>query len=160
MDQDRNTRIAEALDRLFRTYQQSDRNADPGELARERIGKAKVYLEAVAIYEARDVEAGVDSLLNGSFPGHNPSFVPPAPVVGSATRRAMEFWLDSERRANLGHPRLPPPDIEKSPESRARVRAAVDDLRPGSRSVTRLPRPAAKCSGAPLLGMMSSSLRR
>jgi len=128
MTQDRNTRIADAFDRLFRTYQQGDHSADPGDLARERLAKAKVYFEAVSIYEAEDVETGIADLLSGSVPGHNPSYVPPAPLVASATRRAMERRTDRLAREKALHPRLPPPDVPKTPESRARVKAMVDGL--------------------------------
>jgi len=92
------------------------------------LAKAKVYFEAVSIYEAQDVEAGIADLLSGSVPGHNPSYVPPAPVVASATRRAMERRTDRLAREKALHPRLPPPDVEKTPESRARVKAMVNGL--------------------------------
>jgi len=128
MTQDRNTRIAEAFDLLFRTYQQGDHSADPGDLARERLAKAKVYFEAVAIYEAQDVEAAVADFLSGSVPGHNPAFVPTAPQVGSATRRAMERRTERLAREKALRPRLPPPDVEKTPESRARVKAMIDQM--------------------------------
>ncbi|CDP50690.1 hypothetical protein [Devosia sp. DBB001] len=128
MTQDRNTRIADAFDRLFRTYQQGDHSADPGDLARERLAKAKVYFEAVSIYEAEDVEAAVSDFLSGSVPGHNAAFVPTAPQVGSATRRAMERRTDRLAREKALHPRLPPPDVPKTPESHARVKAMVDGL--------------------------------
>ncbi|MFD1945053.1 hypothetical protein [Paradevosia shaoguanensis] len=128
MTQDRNTRIADAFDRLFRTYQQGDHSADPGDLARERLAKAKVYFEAVSIYEAEDVEAAVSDFLSGSVPGHNAAYVPTAPQVGSATRRAMERRTDRLAREKALHPRLPPPDVPKTPESRARVKAMVDGL--------------------------------
>ena len=120
---DRQTRIATALERLFRTYQQ------PGageEALRDRIERAKVYFDAVAPYEIVDIEQAVANFLSGSAPGINPSFQPPAPAVGAECRRCMNLRLDSEHR--MRQPALPPPDLEKSPESRARVKAKVAEL--------------------------------
>lgn len=129
MAQDRNTTIADAFDRLFRTYDRADRNVDPGDLARERMAKAKVYFEAVAPYEARDVDRAVSDFLAGDVPaGWNVAFPPSAPQVGSAVRRAMERRLESER---LGRLALPPPadDFQQDPpEVRAKNRARLDAL--------------------------------
>lgn len=122
---DNETRISAALERLFRTYPQSDRG-DVLDLALERMERAKVYLEAVAPYDVRDIEAAVSSFLTGAAPGVNPSFLPPAPAVGSEVRRMMNLRLDSERREQLRAPALPPPEIEHTPESRAKVKALVD----------------------------------
>lgn len=126
MTQDRNATIAAALDKLFRTYEKSDRNADPGDLARERMAKAKVYFEAVDPYEAQDVNRAVSDFLSGDVPaGWNLAYPPSAPQVGSAVRRAMEARLDRENRARRLRPALPAPDVVKSPESRAKVAAMV-----------------------------------
>ena len=128
MTQDRNTTIAEALDRLFRTYQQSDRNADPGDLARERMARAKVYFEAVSIYEPGDVEQAVMDFITGNVPGHNPAFAPSAPQVGSAVRRAMERRLEAARLNKLALP--PPPDewVDDAPDVKAKNKARLDAL--------------------------------
>lgn len=129
MTQDRNTTIAEALDKLFRTYQQSDRNADPGDLARDRMARAKVYFEAVAPYDARDVEQAVADFLAGNVPpGWNLSFAPSAPQVGSAVRRAMERRTESERLDRLSLP-APADDFVQDPlEVRIRNKARLDAL--------------------------------
>jgi hypothetical protein len=95
-------------------------------MLRDRVEKAKVYLEAVAIYEPVDVEAAVGAFLSGSAPGHNPAFAPPAPFVGAETRRQMNLRLDSVNRNRK--PALPAPTIEHSPAERARVAAMADDL--------------------------------
>lgn len=109
-----------ALEALFRTY--------PGFRADDLTATVKTYLHAVSIYETRDVIKGISDFITGNVPGHNPAFAPSAPQVGSAVRQAMDRRLDSERRTQMGRPRLPPPDIEKSPESRARIKAKVDAL--------------------------------
>jgi hypothetical protein len=124
---DRNERIAAALEAVFRTYQQSDRG-DEEAVARERIERARVYFEAVTPYEIRDVEAGCRTLLSGSAPGVNPNYLPPAPVVAAECRRQMNLRLDRENRERKLRPALPPPEIEHSPESRARVKALVEGL--------------------------------
>jgi hypothetical protein len=129
MTQDRNTTIAEALDKLFRTYDRSDRNVDPGDLARDRMARAKVYFEAVEPYEARDVEQAVTDFLTGNVPGGwNVAYAPNAPQIGSATRRAMERRVEAERLDRL---QLPPPsdDFQQDPpEVRARNKARLDAL--------------------------------
>lgn len=129
MTQDRNTTIAEALDKLFRTYDRSDRNGDPGDLARDRMAKAKVYFEAVEPYEAQDVEQAVNDFLTGNVPGGwNVAYAPNAPQVGSATRRAMERRVERERLDRLALP--PPADdfVQDPPEVRAKNRARLDAL--------------------------------
>lgn len=124
MDSTRNQKIAEALDRLFRTYQQSDRG-EAGLVVSERIERAKVYFEAVAPYELRDIETAIGNFITGSAPGNNAAFVPPAPAVGAECRRVMNLRVDSEARSRVYKPALPPPDHVVSPEARARAKALV-----------------------------------
>src|SRR6185312_869280 len=63
----------------------------------------------------------VRNFISGSAPGHNPSFIPPAPLVGSEVRRVMNLRLDAEHRQRK--PALPAPDVVVSPEARARMAA-------------------------------------
>ena len=112
-----------ALERLFRTYPSFGKGETAEEVARDRMAKAEVYLAAVEPYQAADVESAVSAFITGTVPGHNPAFAPTAPEVGSATRREMEHRVGSEVRARK--PALPPPDIEHSEESRARIKALV-----------------------------------
>jgi hypothetical protein len=116
-------RIAAAFDRLFRTYPQFAQGNTAGELLRDRVEKAKVYFDAVVLYDERDVEAAVDAFLSGTAPGVNPSFAPPAPAVGAECRRQLNLRLDRERDRR---PKLPPPDIERTPESQARVKELME----------------------------------
>lgn len=117
-------RIAAAFDKLFRTYGPQGQGNSPEEIARDRIERIKVYFDAVALYAEQDVELAVDNFLAGSAPGHNPSFAPPAPLVGAECRRVMNLRLDRERDRR---PALPPPDVpEATPEERARVKARID----------------------------------
>lgn len=138
---DRNETIAQALDRLFRTYPQSDRGGSPEDLARDRIERAQVYFEAVEPYETRDIEAAVSAFITGTAPGVNPNFAPPAPAVAAEVRRQMNLRLDHEAR--IRKPALPPPDIERTPESQARVKARAAELIASLASLSRTDEAAA-----------------
>ena len=81
---------------------------------------------AVDDYQPGDVEAAVTALIKGNVPGVNPSFLPPPATVGAECRRQLNLRLDSEHRAKLARPALPPPMVEHSPESRAKVAALVE----------------------------------
>lgn len=83
------------------------------------------YLLAVDDYPADDVERAVTSLIKGVAPGVNPGFLPPPAVVGAECRRQMNLRVDRENLDKRLHPALPPPDIAKSAESRARVAELV-----------------------------------
>lgn len=121
---DRNERIAAALERLFRTYPQSDRG-DALDVALDRLERAKVYLEAVDQFDIADIEAATKAFITGNAPGVNPAFIPPAPQVAAEVRRQMNLRLDSERRRKPYTPELPPP--RPTAESRARVKALIDN---------------------------------
>jgi hypothetical protein len=112
--------VAVAFQRLFRTY----RFVEPDE-ADEMLAE---YFDALTDYQTCDIEAGIRNMRTGSVDGFNPSFLPPAPLVAKAVRAAMHKRLDSEHRDRLSRPALPPPDIEKSPESRARVKDMISGL--------------------------------
>lgn len=84
------------------------------------------YLLAIEDYPADDVERGVDQLVKGTAPGINPSFRPKPSEVGAECRRQMNLRLDSEAREAARRPKLPPPDVERTPESQARVKELVE----------------------------------
>ncbi len=84
------------------------------------------YLLAVEDYPADDVTAAVDSLIKGVAPGVNPGFLPPPAVVGSECHRQNHLRAEREARDRALRPRLPPPDIERTAESQARVRALME----------------------------------
>lgn len=90
----------------------------------------RAYLLAVEDYAVGDVEAAVDELVKGTAPGVSPSFRPKPSETGAECRRQMNLRLESEARAR--RPALPPPDVVRSPESRARVAAmaqrAIEDI--------------------------------
>lgn len=112
--------ISKALNDLFSTYP-SFRPADP-------VAAMKVYFEAVSEYHQADVLDAVHAFITGSVPGHNPSFAPSAPEVGSACRRAMFKRLDAERLDKLALP-APPDDFEQDPlDVRIRNKAKLDAL--------------------------------
>ena len=112
--------VAVAFERLFRTY----RFVEPGE-ADEML---REYFECLADYETQDIVTGIGNMRSGRAEGFNPSFLPPAPLVAKIVREAMYKRLDSEARTKRATPALPPPDIEKTPESIAKVKAMVEGL--------------------------------
>lgn len=88
---------------------------------------------ALAAYELvmsqadeRDLQPGFMILINGEYPGHDGRFAPTAPQLATAIRMARDKRLESERRDQMRWPRLPPPDIEKTPEQRERARAKLE----------------------------------
>jgi hypothetical protein len=94
------------------------------------------YLLAVEDYHADDVWRAVDTLIKGTAPGVNPSFRPKPSEVGAECRRQMNLRLDSEYRTKLSQPKLAPPDIERTPESQARVRELMKQTLLGLKRVT------------------------
>jgi hypothetical protein len=83
------------------------------------------YLLAVDDYPADDVSAAVDALIKGIAPDVNPSFLPPPAVVGAECHRQNHLRASREDLERRLHPRLPPPDVKRTPESQARVRDMV-----------------------------------
>jgi hypothetical protein len=94
------------------------------------------YLLAVEDYHADDVWRAVDTLIKGTAPGVNPSFRPKPSEVGAECRRQMNLRLDSEYRDKMARPKLAPPDIERTPESQARVRALMEQTLRGLNRMT------------------------
>lgn len=92
----------------------------------EGAEQLRSYLLAVEDYPEGDVEAAINSLIKGNAPGVNPNFLPPPAVVGGECRRLMNLRLESERRDKLRQPALMAPDIDRSPEERARVKARIE----------------------------------
>lgn len=85
------------------------------------------YLLAVDDYTAEDVRLGIDALIKGIAPGVNPSFLPPPAVVGGECRRQMGLRHRAEDLERRSRPKLlPPPDVEHTPEARARMQDKVD----------------------------------
>src|SRR5688572_3054276 len=84
------------------------------------------YLLAVDDYTAGDVALGINALIKGIAPGVNPNFLPPPAIVGVECRRQQTIRLESERRDNLRRPKLMAPDIQHTPDERARMQAKVD----------------------------------
>ena len=113
-------RVAQAFQRLFQTY--------PSFQAGDDDDAVRVYFEAVADYETQDIEAAVGNFLAGRAPGHNPAFVPPAPLVGAETRRVMNLRLDQANRDRALRPKLPPPPAVKTPESIAKFKAMLAEV--------------------------------
>lgn len=115
------TRKIEDITRLLACFR-TPGQADPADAEQQ----FRNYIFAVDDYPAADVEAAVEALIKGSAPGVNPSFLPPPPAVGAECRRQLNLRLDREARDKLSRPALPKPDVERTPESQARVRELVE----------------------------------
>jgi len=100
----------------------------PGDLA----AQIEAYGIALEGHDPRDIEAAVRRFIRGEVEGHNQSFPPTAAKLGGVVRKCMADRLDSEQRDRLSRPQLPPPLVEKSAESQARVlqktQQAIKDL--------------------------------
>jgi hypothetical protein len=84
------------------------------------------YALVMARADQQDLEPGVMILINGEYPGHDGRFAPTAPQLATAIRMARDKRLESERRTKLSQPQLMAPDIQRTPEERARVKAKID----------------------------------
>lgn len=98
----------------------------PSQAADDGDELVRGYLLATEDYPACDVEAAVDMLVKGIAPGVNPSFRPKPSELGSESHRQNHVRCDREARDKRLRPALPPPDIEHTPESRARMKAILE----------------------------------
>lgn len=85
----------------------------------------EAYGMALDGHDVRDIESAVRRFIRGEVAGHNPTFCPSAAKVGATVRQCMAERLDSENRERMKRPQLPPPDIEKTPAERKRVKDLV-----------------------------------
>jgi len=76
----------------------------------------------------RDIETAVRKLVRGEYDWHNRAFAPSSAILGSAVIQERDARLFSERRSQLRQPALPPPDVVKTPEQRARALAMVNQF--------------------------------
>lgn len=86
------------------------------------------YEIVISRSEVCDVEAGVMSLINGGYPGHDGRFAPTAPQLAGAIRAKRDERLDSARRGRAPDNALAGPIIAHDEESRLRVKALVDQF--------------------------------
>lgn len=107
-----------ALNKLFSTYPQSQASDEA----------MQAYFDAIEPYDIRDIEAAVKALLTGSILDLNAAFAPSAPLLGAVVRQQMNERLEREQRDRNRRPQLPPPDIVKSPESKARIQSILDKI--------------------------------
>jgi len=113
------TDLTQTLSTLFATFPPLQGAATPeGALA-----AMQAYVLAVGKYDMQDIEEGVRRLVAGEIGEHDGRYPPTAPQLARAVHKARDARLDRERDRR---PRLPPRDIEKSPESQERVRALTE----------------------------------
>lgn len=84
------------------------------------------YLTAIDDWHADHVEDAVTMFIKGEVPGHDGRFAPTAPMLARACGLVLERENRNRYLAGLQQPRLPKPDIEKTPEQRARALDAVE----------------------------------
>lgn len=109
------------IDRLISAFRTAGNADDPEQALRN-------YLLAVEVWELEDVTAAVNAFIAGNVPGVHRGFMPTSAELGGECRRQLGLRMESTHRERMRRPQLPPPDIEKSPESRARVKAQVAQL--------------------------------
>jgi hypothetical protein len=85
-------------------------------------------MRAVEVYDAGDIEEAVNRFLRGQVDWHNQSFAPSAAMLGSEAKRLRDARLESAARERRMRPALPPPDIEKTPEQRAKAAEMVKNF--------------------------------
>lgn len=79
------------------------------------------YALALDAHDMRNIETAVRKLVRGEYDWHNRAFAPSSAVLGAAVIQERDARLVSERRSQLRQPALPPPDVVKTPEQRARA---------------------------------------
>ena len=92
--------------------------------------EAQVAAYALALdgHDMRDIETAFRKLIRGEYDWHNRAFAPSSAVLGSAVIQERDARLVSEKRSQLRTPALPPPDVVKTPEQRARALAMVNQF--------------------------------
>jgi hypothetical protein len=121
------TQKLKAIRRLLGSF--AERRGPVGETVEQRADRLALvthgYLTAIDGFDANLIEAGVDLVLRGGLPGHDMSFAPTAPQFATACRMAAERASRQRYLNGLTAPRLPPPEIVKTPEQRERAREMV-----------------------------------
>lgn len=119
-----------ALRKIFGQFPEAGGPANESVEARaERMAlRATGFLTALDGFAVDLVEDAVDLVLRGELPGHDGRFAPTPPQLASAARIVRDKRLDSEALTRRYTPRLPAPDIAKTPEQRARARAKMEEF--------------------------------
>lgn len=94
------------------------------------------FMDVAEDFHAELVEAGVTILIKGLLPGFDGRFAPTAPMLATACRKAADDAARKRYLDGLNAPRLPPPEIQKTDDQRARACAkmqqAIDNLSAGT----------------------------
>ena len=114
-------RVLNAITKLLSPFPAGNTQGTADEVLRR-------YLDAVEEFYPFDIEDGVDLLMKAKIPGYDGRFAPTPPQLATASRVARDKRLDAMSRERRLRPALPPPDIEKTPEQRARAKAKVAEF--------------------------------
>lgn len=114
------TNTIRAINKLFSAFPPL-----PAEDGDERLRR---YLEVATEFAPDVLDAGVDLCVKGKLPGHDGRFVPTPPMLATACRLAAEYAARQRYVDKFATPALPPPDVVKTPEQRARALAMVNQF--------------------------------
>lgn len=114
------TNTIRAINKLFSAFPPL-----PAEDGDERLRR---YLEVAGEFREDVLAAGVELCVRGKLPGHDGRFVPTPPMLATACRLAADNLARQRYVAQFSAPKLPPPEIVKTPEQRARALAMVNQF--------------------------------
>lgn len=112
--------IPSLLELLFSTF--------PSGQGVDRAAQMQAYVVALDGHDMRDIETAIWRLIRGEIDWHNGAFAPSAPLLGNVVAKMRD---ERYRRAKFDRTyatpvALPSPDVERTPESQARVKAMVE----------------------------------
>lgn len=113
-------RAIEAINKLFSAF--------PPLPAGDGDERLRRYLEVATEFAPDVLDVGVDICVKGKLPGHDGRFVPTPPMLATACRLAAEQLARQRYVDKFATPALPPPEIVKTPEQRARALGMVDQF--------------------------------
>lgn len=107
-------------------------SAFPAQNAPDQAELLRRYLDVVEDWHADLVEEAVTLYTTGAMPGFDGRFAPTPPMLATGCRKAAENQARRKYLDGLNAPRLPAPQLQRTDESRERVRekmkAAVEAI--------------------------------
>lgn len=91
--------------------------------------RARDFVAATRQHADEILTRALENFIAGRVTSHNAAFLPTPAQFGAECIRLSNLAAESaERTKRYTQPQLPPPDIEHSPESRARVQAMLAEF--------------------------------
>lgn len=121
------TQKLKAIRRLLGQFpEQSGPTGETLEQRAERMAlRTTGYLTAIDGFDLDLVDDGVELVLKGELPGHDGRWAPTPPMLATACRIAAERAARQRYLNQITAPRLPAPEIVKTPEQQERARQQV-----------------------------------